>query len=95
MLNQMYKHINTLSLDTVRGIEKTEHGLKDKPSLKTLQGMEMVEHKLAKKPSLRELLKIETKEHLKPEEEEDDDEDDDDETEGKMVIKGKGYKNAK
>jgi hypothetical protein len=85
MLNHMNKHINRLSLDTVLGIEKVEHGLSKKPTKNELLLMEAAEHKLKRKPTLRELMKIETKEHLRSEEDEDDD--DDDEYEGKMVVK--------
>jgi len=79
MINHMNKHINVLSLETVQGLEKTEHGLRKTPSAKDLQSIEMVEHKMSRKPTLRELLKIETKEHAKKKNEEEDDDDDEEE----------------
>jgi len=81
MINHMNKHINRLSLDTVLGIEQSEHGLKNKPRVSELQSIEMGEHGLSKKPTLRQMLKIETKEHVKSKDEEDDDEEENDDEE--------------
>jgi len=45
------------------GIEKTEHGLKKKPSEGSLSKMEQAEHGLKKAPSKAQILAMETKEH--------------------------------
>jgi hypothetical protein len=97
MINHMNKHINTLSLDTVKVLETKEHGLSKAPSNKELLSMEAKEH--GKKMTMSQLLKVESKEHKKPEDNNDEEEDDDDEEEngqpayqglGALIIKSKG-----
>ena len=61
----MNKHINSLSWSGLLGIEKKEHGLKQKPSGSQLSKMEMKEHGLKKAPSKSEIMRMEKKEHIK------------------------------
>lgn len=91
MINHMNKHINTLSLDTVKALEVSEHGLRKAPSNKELLSMEAGEH--GKKMNLRQLLKVESKEHMKPKGDEEDDaeeEDDSEEENGQPKYEGLG-----
>ena len=76
MMGRMNKHINTLSMRGLLGIERKEHGLKTKPNVAQLKKMEMKEHGLKSAPSKATIMKMETKEHVKN---------------GNIVI-GKGYK---
>ena len=68
MMNRMNKKINHLTTQSLRVLEKSEHGLSYLPSTSQMQSTEQTEHNLKTKPTLRQLLKIETKEHSKPEE---------------------------
>ncbi len=89
MINHMNKHINVLSLETVKALEVGEHGLRKTPTNKELLGMEAKEH--GKKMTMRQLLKVESKEHAKKEDdEEEDDEEDDEEDESEPVYQGLG-----
>lgn len=76
MINKMNKHINKLSWSGLLGIEKKEHGMKNKPTSKQLPKMEMKEHGLKKAPTKAQIMAMEKKEHLKN---------------GKVVI-GEGFK---
>ena len=75
-MGRMNKHINTLSMRNLLGIEKKEHGMKTKPTESQLKKMEMKEHGMKTAPSKASIMKMEKKEHIKN---------------GKVVI-GKGYK---
>jgi hypothetical protein len=72
----MNKHINKLSWSGMLGIEKKEHGLKQKPTSKDMPKMEMKEHGLKTPPSKATIMRMEKKEHIKN---------------GKIVV-GKGFK---
>lgn len=88
MVNHLNKHINQLSWDTVKNIERVEHSLPSAPTKKQFQLLESQEHGISPKTSMRKLLKIETKEHVKPEEDEEEDEEEDDDDDKKSSPYG-------
>jgi hypothetical protein len=62
-MGRMNKHINSLSMRDLLGIERKEHGLKEPQSMAQQQQMEMKEHRLKGKPSVAKVMAAETAEH--------------------------------
>ena len=63
MMGRMNKHINSLSMRDLLGIERKEHGIKEPQSMAQQQQMEMKEHRLKGKPSVAKVMAAETAEH--------------------------------
>jgi len=64
MMGRMNKHINSLSMRDLLGIERKEHGLKKPQTMAQQQQMEMQEHKLKGKPSVAKVMAAEQAEHF-------------------------------
>lgn len=63
MMGRMNKHINSLSMRDLLGIERKEHGLKEPQSMAQQQQMEMKEHNLKGTPSAAKVMAAESAEH--------------------------------
>lgn len=63
MMGRMNKHINSLSMRDLLGIEQTEHGLAKRPTMQQAEINEMKEHHLKGKPSAAKVRRAEAIEH--------------------------------